>query len=72
MTVALIDSDGIVSSDITLGVTVDAKIVEGYKLMLVLPDGTEREIGVSIGNGKCYFKINFATGAQLIHLVPVA
>ena len=72
MTVALIDSDGIVSSDITLNVTIDAKVVEGCKLMLVLPDGTEREIGASVGPKKCFFKMNFATGAQLIHLVPVA
>ena len=40
--------------------------------MLVNADGTETELSVGSGNGKSSFALNFANGAQIIHLVPIA
>lgn len=72
MTVALIGSDGISEVDITLNVVVNTDVVAGYRLMLVNADGTETELSVGSGNGKSSFALNFANGAQIIHLVPIA
>ena len=72
MTVALIGSDGISKVDITLNVVVNTDVVAGYRLMLVNADGTETELSVGSGNGKSSFALNFANGAQIIHLVPIA
>lgn len=72
MTVALIGSDGISEVDITLNVVVNTDVVTGYRLMLVNADGTETELSVGSGNGKSSFALNFANGAQIIHLVPIA
>ena len=72
MTVALIGSDGISGVDITLNVVVNTDVVAGYRLMLVNADGTETELSVGSGNGKSSFALNFANGAQIIHLVPIA
>ena len=72
MTVALIGSDGISEVDITLNVVVNTDVVAGYRLMLVIADGTETELSVGSGNGKSSFALNFANGAQIIHLVPIA
>ena len=72
MTVALIGSDGISEVDITLNVVVNTDVVAGYRLMLVNADGTETELSVGSGNGKSSFALNFANGAQIIHLVPSA
>lgn len=72
MTVALIGSDGIYEVDITLNVVVNTDVVAGYRLMLVNADGTETELSVGSGNGKSSFALNFANGAQIIHLVPIA
>ena len=72
MTVALIGSDGISEVDITLNVVVNTDVVAGYRLMLVNADGTETELSVGSGNGKSSFALNFADGAQIIHLVPIA
>ena len=71
MTVALIGSDGISEVDITLNVVVNTDVVAGYRLMLVNADGTETELSVGSGNGKSSFALNFANGAQIIHLVPI-
>ena len=72
MTVALIGSDGISEVDITLNVVVNTDVVAGYRLMQVNADGTETELSVGSGNGKSSFALNFANGAQIIHLVPIA
>lgn len=72
MTVALIGSDGISEVDITLNVVVNTDVVAGYRLMLVNADGTETELSVGSGNSKSSFALNFANGAQIIHLVPIA
>lgn len=72
MTVALIGGDGISEVDITLNVVVNTDVVAGYRLMLVNADGTETELSVGSGNGKSSFALNFANGAQIIHLVPIA
>lgn len=72
MTVALIGSDGISKVDITLNVVVNTDVVAGYRLMLVNADGTETELSMGSGNGKSSFALNFANGAQIIHLVPIA
>lgn len=72
MTVALIGSDGISEVDITLNVVVNTDVVAGYRLMLVNADGTETELSVGSCNGKSSFALNFANGAQIIHLVPIA
>ena len=72
MTVALIGSDGISEVDITLNVVVNTDVVAGYRLMLVNADGTETELSVGSGSGKSSFALNFANGAQIIHLVPIA
>ena len=72
MTVALIGSDGISEVDIPLNVVVNTDVVAGYRLMLVNADGTETELSVGSGNGKSSFALNFANGAQIIHLVPIA
>ena len=72
MTVALIGSDGISEVDITLNVVVNTDVVAGYRLMLVNADGTETELSVGSGKGKSSFALNFANGAQIIHLVPIA
>lgn len=57
---------------ITLNVVVNTDVVTGYRLMLVNADGTETELSVGSGNGKSSFALNFANGAQIIHLVPIA
>lgn len=57
---------------ITLNVVVNTDVVAGYRLMLVNADGTETELSVGSGNGKSSFALNFANGAQIIHLVPIA
>lgn len=51
---------------------VNTDVVAGYRLMLVNADGTETELSVGSGNGKSSFALNFANGAQIIHLVPIA
>ena len=55
-----------------LNVVVNTDVVAGYRLMLVNADGTETELSVGSGNGKSSFALNFANGAQIIHLVPIA
>ncbi len=71
LTETLSHSDSrIMASQVDASIEMPKEVVEGYDLMLVEPDGSEQKIEVSIGEKKAFFKLNVASGARLIHLVP--